>query len=1493
MLTSIVRVATVILLWLPCTSVFADSVLGIISQRNAADVVSGAHAFLDSDTGHNIQLRTTEQFSLMTEPDRRALLISSDLIFAGGVFGNAANVLLDYLADDRAADTGHPVLIKSFVALHSDSRLVPQSNLQGKLMLAGADINELMEDPPPDQALDVMTWATQKLNTHAQYRGWLLAKTFWSDRDASNMAGMFTHLFTLLGHSLSVPKPTLQPSLRMAKGDTPVDPTEFELDPEKKWVAILDYETGDRPGERALMDMLCEQLGAAGHGCLRVFAKWGAASIRAVELLSVHKEQIGAVVSVQNFVVGGGEGREAANNFLAKLNVPVLKGIRLTDKTEEQWHLSEAGIRQDSVHYRVAMPELQGISQPLVVAAITPQLTDEATGIQFSRSRPIDSQVDLLARRTNRWLALQRTPNSQKKLAIVYYNHPPGRHNIGADNLNVPSSLFTILHRLKKEGYETGELPATELELLDGLQRDGINLPEDRQALNSMAERVTTVSAAQYKQWFAGLSNSLQHEMVSGPLGFLHGQLQRAVKLENQGVGQALVTRVTDDLRHAVEGANHPARDRVLSLLSQLKAHYNGLFTGRAADEADWLKALELVEAIGETGLEGIRGWGPAPGNVMVHNESILIPGIRFGNIFIGPQPPRGWELNEELLHANLSFPPTHQYMAFYQWLRHEFEADAVVHLGRHSTYEFLPRHRVGLSLDDYPIAALDDLPSIYPYIVDGVGEGIQAKRRGLAVMVDHLTPPLDSTELYDQLLELRQLVESFEAAPSSAATLRERAVAGIKELVDVLKLEDELVESMAGELDVRGVTTFDQVDDELLVHEVGHYLTKLQEDFMPLGLHTFGQDWSADAIKTMLTSMAQDGPVEPQWQESLTMSPAAEMRSLLSALSGGYITPAKGNDPIRTPDVLPTGRNFFALDGSLIPSKIGYAVGVELATSARLNNPTTESEAVILWASDVVRDEGALIAFGYDMLGVKPVWSSRGIIKGLERLPVSELEEGGKARTRRDVLFTTSGLFRDLYGAHLIWLEQAVMLALDASSNVIVNDYPALTSALESTLKPLGTLRNKGDESLDINLLAARWVKDARAALSAGQSAADAGKQASYRVFGDPPGAYGTGVNTMVERSGNWHDRSEIAAVYKNRMSHAYGMNLNGEPQRSAFEQRLSHVGNTYLGQSSNLYGLLDNNDTFDYLGGLSLAVEFTRGVVPENFILVHPDNSNLRIEPLGVALLSELRGRFLNPQWLLPLMDEGYAGARTMGSEFIEYLWGWQVTNPDVVKSWVWDEVKAVYIDDKLDIQLDSFLEQNHNVHVKSNMLAVMLVAAEKQFWQTDEETLQQVAGEFARLIVEHGLPGSGHTTPDHPVFNFIERYVSAEQYAQVQQLLSDTRIDSAPLSVPNSISEIALAPVDATNDSATSDTSNTQDATRSESAVESMNNVRDVDSDESNKDPSTTDSNAQSTDQETIDVSSAYMKYALAVFLMLLVLGLSRGMRSPGKTHLTNGV
>jgi cobaltochelatase CobN len=157
---------------------------------------------------------------------------------------------------------------------------------------------------------------------------------------------------------------------------------------------------------------------------------------------------------------------------------------------------------------------------------------------------------------------------------------------------------------------------------------------------------------------------------------------------------------------------------------------------------------------------------------------------------------------------------------------------------------------------------------------------------------------------------------------------------------------------------------------------------------------------------------------------------------------------------------------------------------------------------------------------------------------------------------------------------------------------------------------------------------------------------------------------------------------------------------------------------------------------------------------------------------------------------------MQHGYAGARTMGSEFMEYLWGWQVTNPDVIQSWAWDEVKAVYVDDRYQIGLDEFLQQDANVHVKTNMMAILLVAAQKQFWQADERTLQQLGQDWVDLLLEHGLPGSGHTQPDHPVFEWIKPHLRADQIEPLQQLLERARVDAKQTASPSTISELQPA-------------------------------------------------------------------------------------------------
>jgi cobaltochelatase CobN len=294
---------------------------------------------------------------------------------------------------------------------------------------------------------------------------------------------------------------------------------------------------------------------------------------------------------------------------------------------------------------------------------------------------------------------------------------------------------------------------------------------------------------------------------------------------------------------------------------------------------------------------------------------------------------------------------------------------------------------------------------------------------------------------------------------------------------------------------------------------------------------------------------------------------------------------------------------------------------------------------------------------------------------------------------------------------------------------------------------------------------------------------AVEAGRAAAQRVFGDAPGAYGAGVNSLTERSGAWRERDEIGRAYRNRMGHAYGLDASGEATHTAFDVALDGIERTYHGRASNLYGLLDNNDAFDYLGGLSLAIEGRTGRVPEAMILQHAQPGRADVEPLASALLGELRGRFLNPAWLKPLMGHGYAGARTMGQEFLENLWGWQVTRPDLVKNWAWDEVKSVYLDDSHKLGLPQFLGQQHNAHVKAHMLAIFMVAAEKGYWKTDPATIKRMGGELAQLVAKNGLPGSGHTAPNHPMWDWLAPQLDGADAAALGVTLAKARGDMPP--------------------------------------------------------------------------------------------------------------
>ncbi len=1427
---------TCMVLGLTSVSASAATIVGIVSDRSSAEMAAGAEEHLAAFPEHEIVLRTPEQLKDLPDEQVTDLWSDADALILAAVFGEESG-RIRRLVRDQGPGADVPIM-----AMNSKRGITRLSRLEGERVMADLSdrtINEMVANPEPGE--DPATHLDERRKQYPEQAEWLTGRAFYQGRSPEHMDGLFRWALAQAGYDIEVPEPKPREPIRYYRnGEASADPDSLNLE-EGPAVALLDLDSGDRPGDRDLLDAACEQMEERGIKCFTILARWGGASVEAVKTLEerIQPATLSGIVSLQYFTVGGGDGREAVTEAFNNLDVPVIKGIRISKLTKPEWLLSDEGLPWDSVHYQLAMPELQGISQPMVLAVAEPPRIDEETGVELTLTTPVAERVNALANRMDRWVTLQTKDNSDKRVAVVYYNHPPGRQNIGADKLNVPESLFEILQRLKAEGYKTGELPESPEALLDEIQDRGVNLPDQQSGLEDLAGKVPSVSKETYLERFKQLPEAVQAEMQHGPVGYLHAQLKNAANNGHTKLGNDLLKNGVKDLRHMLRNYEHDATQRALDLLDQYQTGWRAVLRN---EQNSTEKVTSIRDALIRTGIPGLSGWGEAPGRSMVHEGEMLFPGLHFGNVFIGPQPPRGWEVSEELLHANTTFPPTHQYVGFYQWLRKDFNVDALVYLGRHSTREFLPRRRAGLAEDDYPELLGKDLPLIYPYIVDGVGEGIQAKRRAMGVMISHLTPPLETTKLYDNLLELRQLVETWESSNDPDSSSRDRAVKELRKRLRELDMVQDIEKELAAEHhhgeeehneeegeeegkheegEVHAETEhhhkhedveapeeggehahahkhedgdehghehhheeevhLEDVDDELLVHEVGHYLTTMQESFMPLGLHVFGRDWEQEGIETMLSSMAgDDEEPKPEWREKLKASPGEEMDHLMAGLDGRFVPPGEGNDPVRTPAVLPTGRNFHALSSDLVPTRVAWSLGAEMAEDARnKGDPKAEgSEAIVLWASDTVRDEGVMIAFGLDMLGIKPKWNSRGIVEGLERMPLED-----RAR-RRDALFTTSGLFRDLYEDQLVLLDQASRLALDGAYKTIMNKHPQLDRALEAAMEPLPEdMRDPGNESLAKNDVAARWVADTKAMMANGAKAEKAGSDAALRVFGTAPGSYGAGVNRLADRSGAWDDRGKVADAYTRRMGYAFGGDKQGgRPAHDAFKDRLDDVGRTYLGRASHVYGLLDNDDGFDFQGGLSMAVEHETGKAPTNRVLMHADPDNPRVESLQQALLSELRGQNLNPQWIKPLMEQGYAGARTMSADFLDNLWGWQVTSPDVVKSAVWDDINEVYFEDRHNLGLDKFLEKDHNVHVKTHMQAITLVAAHRGFWKPDEETLKKLRQEFAQLVVENGLPGSGHTRPDHPTMQWVAENLSdAELKKDFRAVLKSARMQA----------------------------------------------------------------------------------------------------------------
>lgn len=747
--------------------------------------------------------------------------------------------------------------------------------------------------------------------------------------------------------------------------------------------------------------------------------------------------------------------------------------------------------------------------------------------------------------------------------------------------------------------------------------------------------------------------------------------------------------------------------------------------------------------------------------------KQFIIPRTISGNVMMLPQPPRGnRQERERSIYHDKNVPVSHNYLAVYFYVREQFGADAMVHLGTHGSHEYLPGKERGLSLYDAGNMAAGDIPIIYPFIMDDVGEALQTKRRGRATVISHLTPPLAKSGLYEELVDLHELMHQYKALDEGG--VRARTKAAIVSTVVERNIEKDLAWSradMAARFDV-------------FLPELHGYLSDLGAQNQPLGLHTFGEvPKEAHLVSTLVQMLGKhfvepaeryaerngqqgdhqnehtrtndhDGAVDyrtlsqtPEYQliRSFVIGGASlneinddelrglldearvnyanfqsieENSALLESLAGQYVSSSTGGDPIRTPEALPSGRNLYGFDPSRIPVQAAWESGKILMDDLIVNyyndhGVYPDKLTFSMWSIETMRHLGVVESQVLYAMGMRPVWDDNGRVTGTEMIPYSELQ-----RPRIDVVLSATGLYRDTFPNIMMMIAKAVEEV--------------------ATLKEEHNFVYRHAEKLKIALIAE------------GMDEKEAGKLSTIRIFSNESGNYGTNIAGASIASDTWKEEDKLAKLYLSRMGFFYGGDEEvwgkKHPDIDLYAKNLSGTDAVVFSRSSNVYGLLTSDDPFQYMGGVSLAVRYLDGTSPEMFISNLRDPDNMRNESLGRFLATELRTRQFHPQWIKEIQAEGYAGTLTT-LDVLNNFWGWQVVDPDNVRDDQWQEFFEVYVQDKYELDMREWYEEN-NAHALAQMIERMLEAVRKEYWATDTETLKELLETYIELAQKYDV-------------------------------------------------------------------------------------------------------------------------------------------------------
>ena len=915
---------------------------------------------------------------------------------------------------------------------------------------------------------------------------------------------------------------------------------------------------------------------------------------------------------------GGGDGNPLAAPAAA--SAPVFQVV-LAASSEDAWAEGMAGLSARDIAMNVALPEVDGRILSRAISFKGEAFFDEATQCPIATYRARGDRVSFVARLAARWAALRRAPAADRRIALVLANYPnrDGRLANGV-GLDTPAATVDALRALAGAGH-------------------AVTPPVDGAAL--------------------------MDRLMAGPTNWLTDRADR-------DGGEVLPL---SDYRATYDALP-------LSLRQQIEDRW-----GRPEDDPFFVP----TSADGASPDGGFR--------LSIH---------RFGNAVVGLQPARGYNIDPQDTYHSPDLVPPHNYLAFYIWLRDHWGAHAVVHMGKHGTLEWLPGKALALSDACWPEAVLGPMPHVYPFIVNDPGEGTQAKRRAQAVIVDHLTPPLTRAESYGPLRDLEALVdEYYEAAgldPRRTALLRQEiltltaatgldadaGMTGADAEADLERLDAWLCDLK--EAQIRdGLHVFGRAPEGRLRRDLALALVRLPrgdgtggDASLPralaadlgLGFDPLDCDMAAawdgprpDALAgltrdrwrsngdtverlELLAAAIFDGQAPAPGPASAavaafvadTLLPtldgcgAAETQGLLTALSGRAIAPGPSGAPSRGRlDVLPTGRNFYSVDTRAVPTPTAWKLGwksASLLVERHLQDQGDWPRALLVsaWGTANMRTGGDDIAQALALMGCKPTWDAAGRrVTGFEIIPHTAL-----GRPRVDVTFRVSGFFRDAF--------------------------PAQMDLIDSAARAIQAL----DEPAEANPAAAR----ARA------------EGVGARVYGARPGAYGAGLQAMIDEK-LWSEKADLAEAYLTWGSYAYGGAAEGTPDRAGFEARLTQVEGIVQNQDNREHDLLDSDDYYQFEGGAAAAVATLQG---RDRPVWHNDHSRPErpvIRALDEEIARVVRSRVVNPKWIDGVRRHGYKGAFEIAAT-VDYLFAFAATT-GAVRDAHFDAVHAAFLDDE----------------------------------------------------------------------------------------------------------------------------------------------------------------------------------------------------------------